>query len=532
MNLGAAGSRRARPSTGTLLAIATAAAITAFVAFGAAHDGATSTASLHAKAEVAAAVGGVLMLLVLRCSALVGPIVFSAADLQWVLTSPAPHAPIVRARLRRQSLACSLAGAIVGGLALISFAPQDRPSAGVLIVGTTVTTALAAATLPYVGWLVQSSRRASRVVTPSLLAAIAAAWVLAAATVTASVPQAVVDLVPGPLAWPFVALAAGPIAVGAAALGTLGALLLAARLARARAGSMSLEALEARATTRNVLSGSLLTLDWRALLLSVQPAVPRWAMRHPARRPSGRRTATLWLTVALLLRAPERLLIAAALTIAAGAWSTAGAVHDDGTIAIGAAAVLYLAATLLAEPLRVTYDSAGRTEGLLGRPVGSVALAQTLLIAGAVAALGILGAAIGAAATAHLRVLPALLIALPAAALAAATGAASSARAGGRIQLDVLVGVLFLDENVSLVFLALWLVRWPLLTVTGGFVALGAAFDSTAPHGALATVPLAAIGAVVLCLPFLARVAGWATVRAAWAARSAPGAAVGTAGTG
>ena len=171
-----------------------------------------------------------------------------------------------------------------------------------------------------------------------------------------------------------------------------------------------------------------------------------------------------WHGLLVLLRSPARLVWAVAL---GGGGTLLIAVQPGRTGYSWAGAVaLYLAATSLAEPLRLEVDSSAASAVLLPQRFGSVLQQHCVVPAGIMLAAGFVAATIGWIAgyvtgttmvTMALLLIPLVLLVVLAAAL--------SARRGGRLPQSVLVVTAGDSMGFSMILVVLWIFGWAILGI-------------------------------------------------------------------
>jgi hypothetical protein len=450
------------------------------------------------------------LLAALRYATWQGPVVFTAPDVQFLLGAPLPRAELVRARLARGLLLGAGAGLAVGLAAFVLLEAELGVAAWPLLAAALFGPAALGVLAAALGWLVESSPAAARVVlraSPLVLALAAAAWLGGAAA-------ARVDPWSGPWGW-----AAGPLVAAAGGHDPgwpLQAALLAAVAAAAlvaawrRAGSASLEELGRRAGTRAGLGASLLMADPRGLALLRHETVRglsgvrRLRLRHPRHG----WLALPWRDALGLLRAPGR---AGWALVLCGSGALAVAVAPERRLLAAAAVVAaYLGAAQLVEPLRGEADQPDAGRQLPWR-WGDLILLHTIT---PILVLAWLGLAVTAAlALAGLVPGPVLGMALTACLPVAAALVWSAAIAGqrGRLGVDRIVTASVMGELGGPLYLARWF-------ATGPLVALAALappvllLQGAAGHPA-ARVQAATTNAASLLITALAVQAAWLRTR-------------------
>jgi hypothetical protein len=401
------------------------------------------------------------LLAALRYATWQGPVVFSAAEVHFLLGAPLPRAELVRVRLARGLLLGAAAGAALGLGAFVLLEAELGVPAWPLLAAAVLGPAALGALAAALGWLVESSPAAARVVlraSPLLLAVAAAAWLGGAVA-------AKVDLWSGPWGWavgPLVAAAGGhdPGWPGQAAL--LAAVAVAAVAAAWQgAGRVTLEELERRAGTRAGLAANMFMVDPRGAALLRRDAVRgllgvrRLRLRHPRHR----WLAVPWRDALNLLRAPGR--VGWALVLCGSGALTVAVAPGRKVLAAGAVVVAYLGAAQLVEPLRGEADQPDASRQLPWR-WGDLMLLHTVT---PILTLSVVGLAVTVtAALLGLLSGPALGMALVACLPVAAALVWSAAIAGqrGRLGPDQLVTAATMGELGGPVYLLRWFATGPL----------------------------------------------------------------------
>jgi len=443
----------------------------------------------------------------LRYATWQGPVVFTAAEVQFLLASPLPRAELVRARLGRGLLVGAAAGAALGLAVFVlleaELAVPAWPLLAAALAGTAAFGVLAAA----LGWLVESSAATARGVllaSPLVLAVAVAAWLGGAAAVGA-------DPWSGPWGWaagPLVAAAGGrdpgwPLQAALLAAVTFVAVVAAWRTA----GRVTLEELERRAGTRAGLGASLYMADPRGAALLRRQAVGglvgvrRLALRHPRRR----WLALPWRDGLSLLRAPGR--VGWALVLCGSGMLAVALVPGRRLLAAGAVVVAYLGAARLVEPLRGEADQPDASRQLPWR-WGDLLLLHTATPILVLTAIGL--AATAALALAGLVPVGALGMAAAACLPVAAVLVWSAAIAGqrGRLGLDQFLTASAMGELAGPVYLLRWFATGPLVALAsllGPILALQSAAGRPLPHAQAA----AATNAAALLVTALAVQGAW-----------------------
>jgi hypothetical protein len=195
-------------------------------------------------------------------------------------------------------------------------------------------------------------------------------------------------------------------------------------------------------------------------------------------RPPGRPPrALVWRDAIGLVRGPSR--VGWATLLGAGA-TVEALTHPGAVLPAGlAAAGLYFAASLLAEPLRVDIDYPDRSAVLLSWTFARVVLAHCVVPAVTLAAITalsvVVSVAVGVAGPGALALIPTLLVSVV---VTAVLAAALAARRGGRVSEEVLIRMLGADPSspVSATMIVLWLAPWliaDMVAVGGALAVLG-----------------------------------------------------------
>ena len=435
------------------------------------------------------------LLATLRFATWQGPVVFTAAEVQWLLGSPLPRAELVRARLGRGLLAGAAAGAALGLAAFVLLEAELAVPAWPLLAAAVGGAALFGALAAALGWLVESSAASARVVllaSPLVLAAAVAAWLGGAVAVGA-------DPWSGPWGWaagPLVAAAGGHEPGWLVQAALLAAVTVAAVTAAWRtAARVTLEELERRAGTRAGLGASLFMADARGAALLRHQAVRglvgvrRLGLRHPRRR----WLALPWRDGLSLLRAPGR--VGWALVLCGSGALAVAVAPGRRLLAAGAVVAAYLGAARLVEPLRGEADQPDASRQLPWR-WGDLILLHTvtpilvltaigLAVTAALALAGLLpGAAFGLALVGCLPVGAALV------------WSAAIAGQRGRLGLDQLMTAAVMGELAGPIYLLRWFATGPLVALTvllGPVLILQGAAGLPAPRTQAAATNAAAL---------------------------------------
>ena len=457
--------RHPPPTLGRRLDVAYTAAITvailgavAYGTAGSAHAEVLTPARLEAFGPAAALVG---LVLIARWGAYQGPVVFTVADVAFLLGAPLPRRGLAARRLALALATGMAAGTALAAVLIVGLAGEGRGIAA----GDAAELTAGAAELGALGvaaaWAVERSARWERT-----------AWWAT---------------------WPTIAVAAtlaawGPSGTWSVALGVLTvATVLAIAAALRGCGHCPAERRLRRAEARQSAVASLAVFDLRTARRSLEATAPRSASSRGARLRRLRLPAVPWRDVASAVRAPGRVAEAASLAAVAAAVSARQA---DRPLVVAAAMLAgYAAPARMLWPLRAELDVPDRTRVLLRAPIGRIILEHTLVpaaVTAAGAALGVAGAALAGGASA-----PTALVAVALAPLLTLC-AAMSARRGGRLPQSLLVTAMAADPTGGASTVLTRIAWWPATTV------------------ALGTVPvlLAENGAVVLALAWIAVAAG------------------------
>ena len=484
---------RFRPTAYQVYATVLVGAIAGALAANAVSDAIGGTLTTHKLLVFGPAMLILVLLAALRFGTWQGPVGFSTADVSFLLAAPIALAALVRPKLDHGLWIGAAIGAALAGLAILLMA-GGAGSLGLVralaaVAGVTAFAVLAVAA----SWLVESSRRASGLVrraSPAVLVAGAALLALSAAPLGRSS-----GVWSGPWGWAVAPLAGAPGWPAALAL-ILVAAAAATLLARRRAGAAGAEAFLVRAETRAGLTASAFSLDYRGAALTYRSALPaRVARGLRIPRPRQPERAVLWRDALALLREPARLGWATLL----GAAATAEALTHPGrpVPAAIAALLLYGAASLLCEPLRIDVDAPDKSALLLSWSFARVLAAHCLLpglvLFGLTATTIVAVVAAGAAGAGALVVIPTVLAPIVGAVVLCV---ALAARRGGRVDENVTVQLLSLDATnpLGVALVVLWLVPWLLAAVAiagGALLVLG---HAAAGHGSVILAGVVALG--------------------------------------
>ena len=316
-----------------------------------------------------------VLLSALRFGTWQGPVGFSTADVSFLLTAPIAIAALVRPKLDHGLWIGAAAGAAIAGVAILLTAGGGGSFGLLRALGAVAAVTAFAVLAVAASWIVESSRRTSGLVrraSPAVLVAGAALLAVSATPLGRSI-----GVWSGPWGWAIAPLAGTSGWPAALALILLTAT-TATLLARRRAGAAGAEVFLVRAETRSGLTASAFSLDYRGAALTYRSALPaRIARRARVPRPRHPQRAVLWRDALALVREPARLGWAALLAAAA----TTEALTHPGQAAPAAIAalLLYGAASLLCEPLRIDVDAPDTSALLLSWPFARVLVAHCLL---------------------------------------------------------------------------------------------------------------------------------------------------------
>ena len=411
----------------------------------------------------------------LRWATWQGPVVFSAADVRFLLSSPLRRAPLVRGRMPWGLAAGVLAG-VGAGFALLAVS-------GSLFEAGPAPLLLAACVLPFgtlgllvgaLGWQVERSAAVSRAVLRAgpLVPLVALALTLASSFAPGGFSGVVADaaLLSGPWGWALVPVLAAcgqptppwPLAASLLAAATT----LATGWALATAGGVPTEELARRAELRRGLYASVYITDFRGAALVGRKATRPLAGASPRRvrlpRPRRPLLAVPWRDALWMLRNARS--VGWALAFCGGAALAALAYPQSVFVVLAAALVGYLGASRLLETTRIESDAPGASLVLpyrYGRllllhaivPAAVLVVVMALCCTAAFVAGLLSGAALPAA----------LALSVPAAA-ALVCCAAAAARRSRTLPLEVMQAAVALGDAGGIVVVQ-WYARGPILAL-------------------------------------------------------------------
>lgn len=448
----------------------------------------------------------ILLLGALRFGCWQGPVVFSSADVTFLMGAPIALVDLVRGRLLHALLGGAILGAFFAAVLVIGLAsgPAHVSAARMLLSSVGL---IAFGTLSVAGsWMMQTSRKSWRVRRPLTLATLALAAALIACAHASPLARAIA-LWSGPWGWALTPLGAhSAMLLGPVLLVLLS--LAASALALTRCTDASPEQFLIRAETRAGMAASIGTLDLRTTSLILKDAgqSEQRTLRR-LRRPGRPGLVIAWRDSLALLRNPASVAWAAALSISA-TWESV--THLGDAPAMGLSVLLgYLAASRLLEPLRGEVDYPDKSQLLLKRPFGEVLLAHCALptaILSVFCSLTLLVAVLaGVTDVAMLALIPIVLIPTVAAVVLCV---ALSARRSGQIPLDVLAMATADPSGIQIV---LWLAAWPiltLLTAAGPALYLSHALLHHDSYGAIAIQASMSVAAIAALLQTMRRTTG------------------------
>lgn len=454
--------------------------------------------------------GPSLMLLVLlgagHWGTLQGPVVFSPADVTYLLGAPLVRAALVARPLRRALVLGLLAGALVAGVVVVGLTGDGRSAAVARCLGLVAGVGLAGVSCVALAFLVSIDSRAERVLRVASWPIVAVAGGLVVCAFAAGRAGRTVALWSGPWGW---AVQAGAGVGTGEWIGALIALAVAAvaavGIAWRRRGAGETERFVRRAEGRNRLEASLMDLNLRTgrrnLAEVAGPAGRggdergrrvrglRW-LRSRA-RVVGRRApeaAVVWRDAVTAAQLPGRVVLSALLAAGGGALVLLDVAQPVAVVA--GALLIYAAAAWLLEPMRIELDVPSRAAVFLGVRPGRALLAHAILpsvvVSAAVVVCAVALALAGRLAGGELA--PALVAVITAPAVTCCAG--MSARRGGRLPTDVLIAAVTSDPSGGGIVLLGWLLLWPAVAAAVVYVPVRAI------HGSAASVAVAVAASV------------------------------------
>jgi hypothetical protein len=459
-----------------LYTVAIVGAIFGALVYGTASSALAQVVSPHWLGVFGPSLALVALLLAAQWGAYQGPVVFTVADVPFLLGAPLPRRALAIRRMLLSLAVGAGVGAVVAAILLVGLAGEGRgveiaESAGLVLgLAELATLGVAAA------WAVQRSARIERYVRLATWPVVLAGAALAAAAGS----ERKLALWSGPWGWAVQPAAGGARGAALAGLAALTAVTAAAVAGALRdCGGCSAERHLVRAEARAGAIAALTTFDARTARRSLDAAGGR-ALRRSAgdarglRDLIGPRAPIVWRGAVAFIRAPGR--VAEATALAAGGIVLC-LLDADEILAVPAGMFLvYLGAARLLWPLRAELDVPGRTATLLRQRAGRVLREHALLPALVVAlsaALAALGCAVAGALPEHGAAVALAAIAVTPAVTACA---GMSARRGGRLPQSLLMTAVAGDPGGGGGTIIAWLAAWPLTAaVLGGLPVLLAA---------------------------------------------------------
>jgi hypothetical protein len=480
----------------TLYMVAISTAILGALLYGTASSALSRWVTPETVAEWGPAIVLVALAIVARWGSWQGPVVYAEPDVGFLLGAPLSRRALAARPLARALAWGACGGALVAAMTLVGLGGRGRKVEAFDVVGLGVGLALAGVLAVALAGHVQCSARASRAAAVALpLSVVVGAGLV---VVARSGAQAAV-LWSGPWGWALQPVAGSTVA----AVGALVALALVTALAvlgAARAlGSCPTERHVVRAEAHSGARASAWNWDARTARLALARVGGPGRVRAGRRlRPPRRATlAIAWRDACSSLRAPARTLGAVVLAVAAGALGVAAAPHAaaEPIAALG----LYVAASIVLEPLRLEVDHPSTSQILLRRPFGRVLLAH-LAVPIAVVAFAVALAGAGVAAVGDLPEHGGALALLAVVVVPTVVAcAAMSGRHGGRVPISVLAAGTAGDPTGGGGTVIAWLVRWPAAAaVLGALPMVIVAQTSALSNGLPLALAIAACAPVVL----------------------------------
>lgn len=421
-----------------------------------------------------------VLLGILRYSTLQGFVSYSEADCLFLLSAPVARGELIWPRLRRLAVVFGVCGAVIAALATTASSGWKVEAATLLqeiAAGTALGIALFAGVW-HVERLANLSLWVRRMTIPAL-----GFVVLLALGERAGGTGALAALCSGPWGWVLLPNSPHHWAWGVAGVVLLCSLAVAGWVSLQRsAGRVSAESFIARARTRSQVVAGLYALDTRSVALATRaPWSEQW--RGRVRLPVPRRPvlAVPWHSLLSLLRSPMRL--GCAVILGGGGLLLLALEPGRTSTSWAGALALYLAASALAEPIRLEVDSPGTGAVLLTWRRGRLLRLHCLVPVAVILASGLVAIAIGAAGglVDGKAVEVAALLAIPAV-LVAVLGAALSAKRGGRIPQELLLATAGDTSGLSALVVVGWIFAWAVLAI----VLVASAATMIGPEGAAA----------------------------------------------
>jgi hypothetical protein len=485
--------------------VAITVAILGTLVYGTASSALAQVVTPNAMAAYGPAGALLALLVVAQWGAYQGPVVFSVADVAYLLGAPLPRRGLAWRRLARGLAAGAGAAAVVAAVLLVGLAGEGRGVDTARALGFGAGIAELGVLGVAAAWAVESSARRERLATRAIWPAVLVAAGLAALSRGGGTGRTFA-LWSGPWGWA-VQPATGIGASGwGAALAVLTVVTVAAAVAAIRAcGDCPAERHMVRAEARAGAVASLMSFDARSARRAFEGGSPGRSARGggaPLRRlrralvaRHAGRLAIVWRDAVGARRAPGRVLEACVL-VAAG--TVLALLEADRAAAVLAAMLLvYAGAARMLWPMRAELDLASRTRVLLRPAAGRVLaahMAVPALVAAGAAALGAIGCAVAGGLRANGAV--AAMLAVAAAPVAVAC-AASSARRRGQLPQSVFVTSVTLDPTGGAGGILMWLALWPALAAGLGAVPI---LVATRSGSGAAVVPAAIVAAAAVAI--------------------------------
>ena len=473
---------RPPPTLGHRLDVAyTVAIVTAIfgaMAYGTASSALAQVVTPHWLATYGPSLALVALVVVAHWGVYQGPVVFTVADVGFLLGGPLSRRALSVRRLAWAHVAGAALGALVAAVLLIGLGGEHRGVDATQIVGVTVGLVELGMLGVAAAWTVERSERAERAFRLALwpVAALAAALAFAGADAAFSTVAAAVVL--------------APLTVVAVTFALRGS------------GHCSAERHMRRAEARATAVASIVSFDVRTARRGLARAAATresWSVRADLRRlravSRGHDELTVvWRDAMAMLRSPARVLEAAA--VVAGGTALAALAADKPAAVLFGVLLAYAGCAMLLGPLRAELDVPDRTRALLLPRAGTVVFAHVILPA----AIATVAAALAAAACTIGGALPAPALVAVMVAPGLATTAAMSARRGGRLPVSVLANATAADPTGGAGSVLWWLLRWPVVGLVLAAVPLaivGNNSSSLVPAGLWAIAGTAILGTLL-----------------------------------